>query len=322
MPALGACSGGAADPGTLVVLPHGPSGEVRFLQIGSGRITDRVRVGGEPRHLVRDPVRGRVYVTDAAGDSVIVVDVLAPRELQRVTVGRQPGQAAIAPDGKRLYVTVTGENALATIDLDSLDVSRVPTGARPTGVAVSGDGTRVFVAHDGDGTVVEVDPLQRRRVRGPIPIPGGMRGRLTLSSDGTMLLSGAGDRPLLRTFSIARREVKEIPLGEAVDGAQALEEVYATPDGRFWLAGLAGTQDVVAIPTGGGEPLRLKAVGRPSRFMVAPGGRVLVASSESDHLVEIDLDKAKITRRIRVGAGHSDVAIFSRATLEALRAQQ
>src|SRR3712207_6678924 len=152
------CKGGAADPNTLVVLTHGPSGEVRFLQIGPGTISGRVSVGGEPHHLVRDTVRGRVYVTDRAGDSVAVVDVLGRELVRRVQVGREPHFAALSPDGSRLYVAVTGEGLLAIVNLETLELSgRVPVGSRPMGVAVSPDGSRVFVANDADETIAFVE---------------------------------------------------------------------------------------------------------------------------------------------------------------------
>jgi hypothetical protein len=48
---------------------------------------------------------------------------------------------------------------------------------------------------------------------------------------------------------------------------------------------------------------------------------VLAGSRDGEYLVELDLDKGKVTRRIRVGAGHTDIAVFSRSALEALRGQ-
>jgi YVTN family beta-propeller protein len=319
IPALSVgCSGGAADPGTLVVLTHGPSGEVRFLQIGSGKITGRTVVGGEPHRLVRDAARGRVYVLDRAGDSVAVVDVLTHEVVERVRVGREPQFAALAPDGRRLYVTVAAENVLAVVDAESLAVvERVPVGNRPMGVAVSSDGSRVFVANDGDGTIMAGSLADRRRFRRPLPVSGGVHGGAALSNDGTTLLSGAQGRPALVAMSLSDQRVTEIPLG-ATARTQA-RTVLATPDGRYWLAALAGSDEIVAVPAGGGEPAAIPVGVEPSGVVVAPGGRVLVASRGDRDLVEVDLDKGKVTRRIRVGDGHTDVTVFSKAALDALR---
>jgi YVTN family beta-propeller protein len=316
-----ACSGGAADPGTLIVLTHGPSGEVRFMQMGSGAITGRVQVGGEPSHVVRDAARGRVYVTDRAGDSVIAVDVLSREVVQRVRVGREPHAAVLSPDGLRLYVAATGENALAIVDAESLRMlGRVPVGARPTGVAVSSDGSRVYVVNDGDDTIQMVDPTGLRRQR-PFAVSVGVQGGLTLSNDGATLLSGAAGRPAIAAITLSSREVKEVPLGAAVERGGTPSSLLATPDGRFWVAALAGSDDVVALPLDGGEPRSIPVGLQPTGLVVAPGGRVLVASRDGENLVELDLDRGKATRRIRVGQGHTDVTVFSRSLLEALQSR-
>ena len=316
-----ACAGGAADPGTLVVLPHAPSGEVRFLQFGSGRVTDRVKVGGAPHHLVRDAARGRVYVADRAGDSVVAVDVVAPREVKRITVGREPHFVALSPDGRRLYATVAAENALAIIDAETLTLTaRVPVGNRPVGLAVSGDGSRVYVANDVDDTIVAVDPIAQRRVFRPISVPAGVGGGIALSNDGATLLSGNAGRSTISAVAIASRAVREVPLGDAGAPADAPHTVFTTPDGRFWLVG-QGSEDVVAVPAGGGQPVTVHVGQQASSFAVAPGGRVLVASLDGEYLVELDVEKGKVTRRIRVGQGHADIAVFSRSALEALRGQ-
>lgn len=316
---LVACTGGAADPGTLVVLTHGPSGEVRFMQIGSGRITDRVAVGGELYRMVRDPGRGRVYVTDRAGDSVAVVDVLKPALVERVRVGREPHFAALSPDGTRLYVTVAAENVLAVIDTESLDVvGKVPVGKRPMGVAVSSDGSRVFVANEEDDTIALIEPRQRRRMAGAQTVASGVRGGLTLSNDGTTLLSGTTGRPSISTITLSSREVREVALGTAED-VRAPRNLLATPDGQYWLVAPDGGDEVIAVPSDGGEPKSIEVGPHPSGLVVAPGGRVLVASLEGDDLVEVDLEKGKATRRIRIGEGHTDVTVFSKMALETLR---
>jgi YVTN family beta-propeller protein len=313
-----ACKGSAADPNTLVVLAHAPSGEVRFLQIGSGKVTGRVQVGGEPYRLVRDAARGRVYVTDRAGDSVAVVDVVNQQLVKQVRVGREPRFAALSPDGARLYVALAGEAALAVVDAERLEVSgRVPVGGRPAGVAVSQDGSRVFVANDAEEAIAVVDTALARRMRQSMVVPGGVRGGLALSSDGTTLLAGARGKPALTTVVVATRSPRELPLGET----GAPDTVLATPDGRFWVATLDGTETVVALPAGGGPPVPVGVGPQPSGLAVAPGGRLLVAAQEGENLSEVDLEKGKVTRRMRVGPGHTDVAVFSKSALDSLRAK-
>lgn len=320
---LAGCAGGAADPGTLVVLTHPASGEVRFLQFGSGRITERVKVGGEPASLVRDAVRGRVYVPDRAGDSVAVVDVLTRSIVQRVQVGREPRYAVLSPNGKRLYVSAAGDNELATIDLDSLTVTaRVSVGNRPGGVAVSGDGSRVFVSAEGDRTVAVIDSAGGRRMQRPIAVPGGITGSLVLNTDGTVLAGAAAGKPALTTLTLTTRQVREIPLNRPEAGQNPPAALLPTPDGRFWVVAPSGSNELLALPTSAdGTPVTVPLDQPPGAIVVAPGGRLLVAGQAGEHITEVDLEKQKVTRRIRVGEGHTDLAVFSKAALDALRGQ-
>ncbi len=63
--------------------------------------------------------------------------------------GSTPNALALAPDGKRLFVTNADNNDVAVIDVSHPEESRVvgfiPTGWYPTAVAVSKDGKKLFV---------------------------------------------------------------------------------------------------------------------------------------------------------------------------------
>jgi YVTN family beta-propeller protein len=51
-------------------------------------------------------------------------------------VGNNPGGILIVPDGSRAYVALAGDNAIAVIDLHTLEVSgKIATGQGPDGLA-------------------------------------------------------------------------------------------------------------------------------------------------------------------------------------------
>lgn len=317
---LAACGTGVADPETLVVLAHPESREVRFLQIGSGKIVDRIVLEGEPDALVRDTARGRVYVTERETGNVAVVDVVGRRVDGRIAVGREPGAALLSPDSARLYVALGGENAVAVIDPESRAVStRMATAGRPRALALSGDGQRLFVVHEGDGSVGNYNAHTGQRARVALPAASGAGDVLALTSDGNTLLIGARDKASLTATKLADRSTREVPLGPALDGAGAPAAIYPTPDGRFWLVSLADSETVIALPTAGGDVKQIPAGTTASGFAVAPGGRALASSRDGDALVELDLAKGTVTRRMRIGPGHTGLAVFSKASLDALR---
>ncbi len=107
-----------------------------------------------------------LYITDNFFGRVLVVDTTRLNDPAQAVVGDAPaGQTpvllAIAPDGKRLYVTNSGGN-LSVLDLTSDPthpqlVATVPVGRSPHGVAVSPDGRYVMVANIESGNLSVVD---------------------------------------------------------------------------------------------------------------------------------------------------------------------
>ncbi|MCS6952558.1 MAG: alkaline phosphatase family protein [Bryobacterales bacterium] len=93
---------------------EGDSGRVRLLDAGSGdtrRLFDVNRDGFADSHtgeLAIDRERGLLYVVDQANFRLVIVDVRKRAIVSSVRTGRLPFALALAPDGRRLYVTHVG----------------------------------------------------------------------------------------------------------------------------------------------------------------------------------------------------------------------
>jgi uncharacterized protein (TIGR03437 family) len=111
-----------------------------------------VPVTGGLTDLVLDEARGRLYLVDTTQNRIDVYSTAQKRLLNPIPVGTQPLSAAMARNGKYLYVTVYSSSVLEVIDLDAaVVVNRVSLPASPEGVAVGGDG-RVLITTVGSGT--------------------------------------------------------------------------------------------------------------------------------------------------------------------------
>ncbi|MBI4585967.1 MAG: phosphoesterase [Planctomycetes bacterium] len=124
------------------------------------RMGDRVEglevVGGASPNSIACG-RRRVFVTNATNDNISVID---PRSdaiegTVRLTIdprldrwrGLIPFGLALSPDESRLYVALSGLNAVAVVDADSLAVlGAIPTGWFPTKLAVSPDNRWIAIA--------------------------------------------------------------------------------------------------------------------------------------------------------------------------------
>jgi DNA-binding beta-propeller fold protein YncE len=137
------------------------SGTVSLIDLATKQRRD-VTVGLHPAGLA--VAEDRVYVANAASDSVSEIDVKAARVLRtfriqwegRSLFGSMPNTLAVV--GDRLYACNGGDNALCEINLRTGKVEGFrPAGFFPVGVTVSADGKTAFVVNTkGNGSVRNV----------------------------------------------------------------------------------------------------------------------------------------------------------------------
>ncbi|WP_235271535.1 YncE family protein [Halorubrum saccharovorum] len=110
-----------------------PSGEVTRVETG---------VLG-PSHFA--VANGELYVSCSAGDALAVVDPETLTLVDRVAVGAEPHELAVASGGERLYSGSRREGVVDVVDTGSRErIGAIDAGpdARVQGVAVSSDGER------------------------------------------------------------------------------------------------------------------------------------------------------------------------------------
>jgi YVTN family beta-propeller protein len=85
-----------------------------------------------PRGVAVTPDGNHVYVTNAASDTVSVIDTATKKVVATVPVGENPFSVAVTSDGKHAYVT-----NVSVIDTASNTVAvTVPVGSHPVGVGI------------------------------------------------------------------------------------------------------------------------------------------------------------------------------------------
>jgi DNA-binding beta-propeller fold protein YncE len=112
--------------------------------------------GSSPNSIV---TTGRqVFVSNGNNDCISVIDAVEGKVVKNIFLkplpnlsrlrGVIPFGLALSPDKKRLYVAAAGINAVAVIDVPSLEViGYLPTGWFPSKVAVTQDGKKLVVAN-------------------------------------------------------------------------------------------------------------------------------------------------------------------------------
>ena len=115
----------------------------------------------------------RIYITDAAGDRVQVIDPAANKVVDEIQDIEIPSGVAFSPDGNTLYFSCEGEKTLDIVERQSKKiVAKVPLTGRPNSISASPDGKLVFVAiAQAPGGVDVIDTASRKTIK-TIPIKG------------------------------------------------------------------------------------------------------------------------------------------------------
>lgn len=124
-----------ADPDALYVASP-PSNAVRRVALdGAPRLGPLIPTGGWPTALAWWPAGRLMLVTQTARDSLGLLDVDAGRIVDAIRVGDEP--AAVVVDGDTAWVALSGEDAVARVDLAARTVTaRVETGRDPRALAI------------------------------------------------------------------------------------------------------------------------------------------------------------------------------------------
>jgi YVTN family beta-propeller protein len=136
----------ASDPVTGTSI----SGTVSVIDAKTDAVKE-VNVGLAPSAALLSADEGTLVVANSHSDSVAMIDTqtLAAKEIKipsypESAIGSLPNDAAFSPDGKRLYVTCGGTNAIAVLEHNGRHwkvEGAIPTGWFPSAVIVGDDGT-------------------------------------------------------------------------------------------------------------------------------------------------------------------------------------
>ena len=133
----------------------------------------------------------RIVQTNAAGDSVMLIDPETNKVVGEIKGIEVNHGAAVAPDGSKFYITNEAESTLDVADAKTLAVTKhIPLTNHPNNVAVSKDGKRVYVAIvAGAGAVDVIDTTTLTRVKS-IRTEGGIHNTY-VTPDGKFVVAGS-----------------------------------------------------------------------------------------------------------------------------------
>ena len=216
-----------------------------------------------------------LYVSDERGGDVVIVDAVSGTVSGRVAVGKRPRGMQLSPDGKYLYVALSG----SAIAGPGVDESTLPAPER---------------RYDGIGVI----DLKTRRLLKTLP-SGTDPETLAVAPDGRTIYVANEDAMQLSAIDVASGKLRaSVRIGVEPEG------VAVRPDGKVVYVTCEGTNTVYAIDTA-----TMKVIGtiptrpRPRALAFARDGKTGFITAEVGAAITVfDTGTQQVLRTIQLAA--------------------
>lgn len=270
------------------------------------RVTKKLEVGGQPGPMIAEPSLAQLHVVDWRTNAVYVVSTKSQKILNKITVGKAPGEIALDEARHRAYVT-NYTRTVSVIDTQKRKVIHTITvGSLPQGVAVDSKRKRVYVTNSNSNTV-SVLSTETHKVISTIKTSTWPAVVAVDPADG-MIYVGA-DRGILRINPKTRAKTGTIKLRAGFDPRAMTYDAEAR---RLYVGDFNGP--MLVVDTEQFEVVkRLKTEVEGIHPLVDPGAnQVYVASYGGGHLEVFDRTTYEPITSLRVAGYTTGLALDSR----------
>jgi YVTN family beta-propeller protein len=269
----------------------------------------------------------RVLVTNERSGTLSVIDGASRKVIATVPLGKRPRGMKTSPDGKLLYVALSGSpiagpgvdasklppadkgaDGIGVVDLASLKLLRILRGVSdPEQLAVSGDGKRLYIASEDTGRAIVLDAATGKQLAS-LSVGGEPEG-VTLSPNGRFVyMSSEEDHQIAVIDTTSNKVVATFEVGQrprftefSDDGAFAF--VSGENDGTITIADARQHRVLRVIKLDG-------AMTRPVGMAVSHDGkRLYTVTGRARNLLAVDIATGKVAASVEVGTRPWGVAI-------------
>jgi lanthanide-dependent methanol dehydrogenase len=280
---------------------------------------------GQPRAhaaAATAPPGYRIYVSDEDSHEVSVVDPNAHRVIASIPVGRRPRGMRLAPDGRMLFVALSGSpkggpgaaaaaeaavdrsaDGIGAVDLASGRVARTfPSGNDPESFDLTPDGRALYVSNEDSAATSRLD-LHSATISHVIEVgaepegvavrPDGLAVYVTSEQTDTVAVIDARTQSRIATLRVGRRPRAVV---FSPDGARAYVSNELGASVSVIDARAHRVLAEVPIPADGASSLGVKPMG----LCLAPSAdRLFVSNGRGGTISVIDLRRARVVQTIR-----------------------
>ncbi|MBK7717259.1 MAG: beta-propeller fold lactonase family protein [Gemmatimonadetes bacterium] len=269
-----------------------------------------------------------VYVTNEDSRDLTVIDAATDSVVATIPVGTRPRGVEVSPDGRTVYVALTGspvpahharrgvreaglgqvQDGVAIVDVATrTTIKTIPAGSDPEEFDLSADGTRLFVSNEDADSASIVDLASGRPVAN-VKVGDEPEG-VTVAPDGkTVWVTGETDHDITGFDAatgaiVARIDVlgqRPRSIGFLPDGSRA----YVTNE----MSGTVSVVDMVARTTL--RQITMPTDSRPMSIVVTPDGRrIYISNGRGKTVSAIDPATDAVTATVEVGVRPWGIAL-------------
>lgn len=246
------------------------------------------------------PSEGRLLVLNKKDATLIVLGVPSYQTLATIAVGAEPHEVIATPDGRKAYTANVGDKSVSVVDLRTYKMLRTihsPALDYPHGLGLTSDGRRLLLTSEGSRRLVLIDTGRDVILKS-----------VTTNQEGSHMVAVLkGDRRAFvanrKSGSVSEVGVPDLKIARTLKVGAGPEGIATTPNGRWLLVALQGSDQVVILDSGTREPVaRLSTGATPIRIAVSPNSfTALISDRASDDVTVIDLLARRVKTTVRVG---------------------
>lgn len=188
-------------------------------------LVQRVATSRTPSHLWIDSRSTTVYVTMQDSDELVAIDIATQAIKWRVKTGPMPADVYGSPDGKHLFVGLTGGDSVEVFDIsgrEAVSVKRIKTGNGAHAFRAAGDGRHLYVSNRVANSISKID-MSTHQVVESYPVAGGPD-CMDVSADGRYIyVSSRWARKLSVVDTQLKKVVRQVNVGKSPHGVWTLQ---------------------------------------------------------------------------------------------------
>jgi YVTN family beta-propeller protein len=267
--------------------------------------------------------REYAYVSNGAGNSVTVLDLVNRRQDRVLAVGQQPTGLAVNPVLNEVYAVNTqpawGAGSVSVIDAEhNRVVATIGVRRLPYFIDVDAAGRRAYVANAGSNNVSVIDLKKRREIA--VIGAGEQPGLARIAPDMRSLVVTNRGSGSISIFSVDNTtELKPLKLRATFSGCTGATDAVILPDSSKAFIACTGENKLMAVALAAAPDswaakqdasalmdhmLTLLDVGKtPVQLALKPdGGEVFVANFDSDSVSEVSTWTNEVSGTYTIGA--------------------